>query len=235
MFGSYGLSSISGLFGDYASIRSGTYAKLMRSVYSNQNSTVGRTNTSRANANNWLNQKNQIQDSSEQLVSDASKLTNTGKNSLFAKGAYTEKDVDAIYQSVKSFASDYNKMVDASKTSSNSSVSGMASNLATTTKIVKGSLNDVGIDVDSEGKLSVNEKVFKNSDMRQVKRLFNGSSSYGGSVLSSASRINRMSAQSSSIGNGYGYYNSLGSLMGSSGRSSYGNYSNYYSLFNRYF
>ena len=110
----------------------------------------------------------------------------------------------------------------------------MASNLATTTKIVKGSLNDVGIDVDSEGKLSINEKVFKNSDMRQVKRLFNGSSSYGGSVLSSASRINRISAQSSSIGNGYGYYNSLGSLMGSSGRSSYGNYSNYYSLFNLY-
>ncbi|MBR1391705.1 MAG: hypothetical protein IJ567_09760 [Lachnospiraceae bacterium] len=238
-FGGYNSSSLSGILSNYNSIRSGSYGRMLKTYYGKQN-----TSTAKANANafglsaNALTRTNtqltNLKAESNDLKNAANKLLDNGKNSVWNKkevkpedGTVSrEYDVDAIYRSISTFAREYNSTLSAVSGTSGSAVQNAARSMTSTTNIVSKRLSSVGINVGTDGKLSIDEETFKKSNMDTVKGLFQGSTSYAGIISSAASRINTASgSQLSSLNNSF--YGRNG-LYGSS-------YSQLGSLFNAYF
>ena len=118
-----------------------------------------------------------------------------------ADGNETDQyDVASILSTVKSFADNYNKMFDAAESSTNSGVSANLTRIKESTAHSADALSQFGISVGSNGRLSVNEDVFKNADMAQVKSTFQD---YGSSVATSASLVNYYMGTQADASNGY--------------------------------
>lgn len=232
MAGLYGFSSYGSLFGgtsamssiysnlaQYASVRSGAYAKAAKAYYAKVATSDAKTSGKSDTADNSkITVKNgfagtalsTVKNEASELEASAKKLTGTGKDNLFSKEGY---DKDAVYKAVSNFVGNYNDTVSAVKGTDNVSVNSAANSLTRMTGVMRSSLSEVGILVGTDGKLSVDEEAFKNADESKMKNLFNGSSSYAGVVADSASRIaSQASSQlantgSSFYGNSGSYYN----------------------------
>lgn len=141
LFSSLGSSKStgSGLFGinlsEYASIRSGSYGKLMRSYFS-MDSTKGTSKSDDSTKNtieDLATTTSTSKDSTKTLAaieSDAKELTDSAKalytrsnNKVFTKDSGGSYDTDKIYKAVKRFADDYNSMLDTAGKSSTNRIS----------------------------------------------------------------------------------------------------------------
>lgn len=208
-------SSSMGLdFSTLASIRNGTYKKLLRSYYgqNGNNKTSGTsTNTKVNNFDNGIvdtnTSKNKVnattvRDNASDL-SDAYKSMNKqsvwekknvkNEDGTFAKNANgtikQEYDKDAIYKEVSDFVKKYNELVGSTADSNNTSVLRTAANMVNNTKANKDALARIGVSITKDNKLQIDEKAFKEADMASVKSLFAGTGSYARSVSSSATMI----------------------------------------------
>ncbi len=202
LFGSLGgtsisnVSAMSGILSDYASIKNGSYNKLLTSYYNKLNSedSEGTKQTTNKTTNTQLVSE---RDSAKELKDSADKLLKTGKDSLFNKTEIKQKDgsvkedydVDAIYKAVSDFVKDYNSTVENIGNSDARSVLTTGSNMVSFTKAMAKGLSDVGITVGLNNKLTIDEEAFKAADMSKVKSLFNGTGSFAYSVASSASTM----------------------------------------------
>jgi len=125
---------------------------------------------------------------------------------LYAKvkdedGRETDRyDTAGILSTVKSFADNYNKMFDAAESSTNSGVSANLTRIKESTARSADALGQFGVSIGADGRLSVNEDVFKNADMAQVKSTFQD---YGSSVATSASLVNYYMGTQADASNGY--------------------------------
>lgn len=229
---SYGSSNFLGInLAEYASIKSGAYGKALKAYYAknttstSSSSTEKESNSSKIQKDTAAKALSEIKNDASDLYSAASKLTTTGTKSLFNKkditttnedGTKTTKndyDRDAIYSAVKNFAKEYNTLIDsASSNAAGSNTSRTLSSMMNLTDVFKNQLGQVGITVDSNGKLSVDEEEFKKSDMLKVKGLFNGSNSYASNVGGYASTIGANASSNLNYGKNYtstGAYNSF--------------------------
>lgn len=191
-------SSSMNVFADFASIKNGSYGKLLKAYYGGNETAkknVGNNNATTTAADKINTTK--TRDTAAALRDAASTLTdNDKKTSLFEKkeikaedGTVTEDyDRDAIYKAVASFADKYNEFIDAAGDSENSATLRTASNMVNYVKANKKLLDDVGIAIGSDNKLTINAEKFNAADMNKVKTLFNGSSSVAGSVERSATQ-----------------------------------------------
>ncbi len=151
--------------------------------------------------------------SAASLKADAQTLAS---DALFEKvkdkdGKETDQyNVEKILSTVKSFASNYNNMFAASSSSGNSGVQSNLSYLKQKTADNAGALKQFGINVDSKGKISVDENTFKNADMSKVQQFFKD---YGSSVAINASLVDYYTKTQANAANSYnsaGTYNVLG-------------------------
>lgn len=187
------LSSLTSLLSDYASVRNGSYSKLVQKYYSldssDSSTSVSSTSTSKDSSKTLTS----ISDSTDALKESADKLYSNKSNSVFKKeevdGEYGY-NVDKIYSAVKDFVDDYNDVIDATAKSNTSSIASNSKSMITTTLTNKSLLSELGISIDSDGKLSVDEDTFKAADMSKAKTLFNGTGSYAYQVSAKASMIN---------------------------------------------
>lgn len=229
LFSSLGSSKStgSGLFGinlsEYASIRSGSYGKLMRSYFS-MDSTKG-TSKSDDNTKNTIEDlattTSTSKDSTKTLAaieSDAKELTDSAKalytrsnNKVFTKDSGGSYDTDKIYKAVKRFADDYNSMLDTAGKSSTNRISRSVSSMKNETSYNEKPLKEIGITVDEKtGKLSVDETTFKSADTEKIKNLFNGTGSYAYSVATKAAMTESYAKSEAAKSNTYtknGTYN----------------------------
>ena len=169
---------------DYASIKNGSYGKLLKSYYKETES----QNSSSDNKNEVNNDKNnsvdsykkqeitELQKSVDGLQDSANKLLQKGSASLF-KSEYKEADKENLYKAVSDFVSDYNAMVEKGSVSSFSSVANMSRRMEKTAGDHQNALEEIGISL-SKGKLTINKESFMNADMNQVKELFNENNSF---------------------------------------------------------
>lgn len=228
---------------EYASIKSGAYGKALKAYYaknstsrsgstSNDNKTK-ETNSSKLQKDTAKKALSEIKNDASDLYSAANKLTTTGSKSLFNKkditttnadGTKTTKndyDRDAIYSAVKNFAKEYNALIDsASSDAAGKSTSRTLSSMMNLTDVFKNQLEKVGITVDSNGKLLVDEEEFKKADMLKVKGLFNGSNSYASNVGGYASTIGSSASSDLNYGKTYtssGSYSSFESGLSYNG------------------
>lgn len=189
MFGSFDYTT-------YTSIKSGTYKKLLRAYYENEdnakNDAVSGKDT--ASASKQKVNATSVRDNAVD-VNDAVDALNDRKlwEKKTIKGedgtAKQDYDKDAIYKAVSKFAEEYNALVDSTGNSSDESVLRSAANMVNYVKANKDVLAKAGISIGEGNKLSVNEEVFKESDMSTVKSLFTGVGSFGKSVAGNASMI----------------------------------------------
>ncbi len=267
-----GLGMMGGVsFSDYASIRNGSYHKLLSSYYAlgdtdsdtktDSGSKTGASGSTTRTYNYWTpdgmvqrtydvgnrtrpttvngttatskdktSTLGTIEADAERLSDAADALLVSGTKSLFKQVTTTDKDGsqttgynrDAIYKAVNSYVSSYNALV---KSAGGSNVTAIRTSLSSITDYTKNNqdlLASVGITLDSEKKtLSIDEKAFKEADMETVKKLFQGSASYGYKVSTKASAIDyhaQYEASKASTYNSVGNYSfnySSGSMWNS--------------------
>lgn len=196
-------SGLSSLLTEYSNIQSGSYRKLLNSYYSDggkkANSTSSKNNINNISTSNDSTKKlKSIKEDANTLSETSKALIATGKKSVFQKidkkdeSGKTVKsyDVDSIYKSVKSFVEDYNDLIESTEESNTKSVANNINSMLTSTKANTSLLKDIGIKINSDYTLSIDEETFKNSDMSKVKSLFNGTGSYAYQVSVKASMIN---------------------------------------------
>lgn len=223
---------MSNFLSDYASIKNGSYGKLMKAYYSqNSNSdvkklakdSVGRT-VKDAVTKEDAKKLNKVQTTTDELKESADALLKTGSKSVFAQKDITTKDenglestkrgydVDAIYSAVNDFVNKYNSVINAVDSADVSTVTSRAQNMVNQTSYNESLLNKVGITMKDDGTLSLDKDTFMKADMSKVKSLFNGSGSYGYQVSAQASMINYSAdraASKTAIYTGSGTYNSV--------------------------
>lgn len=243
-----GLSSGSGRGGslgnlnflsDYAAIKNGSYGKLMKAYYA-KDSSPAKTSSADTTANNkktistasdTAKTLSDIEKAADSLKESADDLMTSGSKSVFAKKNVTTKDeqgfekttreydVNAIYNAVSAFTKDYNNLLSKTGSSNSDSIQRRENSLINVTKANEKLLSKVGITVNKDNTLSIDEETFKKSDMNSVKTLFNGTGSYSYNVSAQASMIDYAASRETTKANtytGFGTYSnsySSGSIM----------------------
>lgn len=202
----------SNFLADYASIKNGSYGKLMKAYYGSSASNTVKS-VAQKSVDSYSAKKTaptseetkayaKVQSTTDALKDAADKLMKTGTNSVFAKKDVTVKDEngiesttkeydkEGIYSAVNSFVASYNSVIQAvDKTESDTIMRRTTSMMNSTSGHLK-SLLAVGISVNLDGTLELDKKAFMEADMSTAKSLFSGTGSYAYSVSSQASMIN---------------------------------------------
>ena len=224
-------SSIS--LADYAAIRNGSYKKALKAYYASDNGKEALQKAGYKSSATTISGKDsneslaRMQTSAKELSESTSKLLQGGKKSVFATGTTKDSngkeydaydyDVDKIYDAVKDFVKDYNSTIDNVVSTNTNSIAQPAAAMINLTDSHKALLDNIGISIDKDYKLSIDEEAFKKANMGDVKSLFNTQGGYGYQVAAKASSINYNAqsemAKSSSYSNRahYNYYSIAGS------------------------
>ena len=188
IFGSLSGSSAGINLGDYASIKNGSYKKLLKAYYKEQDN-----KTSKVDSKDAKTEKKQ----NEQMSSTASDL-NTAARKLMDSKLLAEKtdeqgnktiDRDNLVKNMKSFVESYNNTLDEAVKSDNNSV--LRSAVWTTNMMKKNSgiLEDAGIKIGEDNKLTLDEDKLRKADTSVLNTLTQGHSSLIGRVAQKASSI----------------------------------------------
>lgn len=220
------------ILAEYASIRSGSYHKLLKAYYSDtgKSAVSDIVNPSTSTSKDSTKQLSKMENAAESLKESADALMTRGTKDVFKQTTITKEDgttskeyqKDAIYNKVKSFIDDYNSVVDVTEESNTKSIARASAQMIQLTNANKRLLDDIGISINKDDTLSIDKDTFMAADMNKVKSLFNGAGSYGYNVGVKASMIDYYAQNEASKANTYG----------SSGKYNYNysygsNYSNY--------
>lgn len=236
-----GMNNMYSMLSEYNNIKSGTYAKVVKEYYAkaveDEKTSADKTTEKSSKKVQTVSEEekalNQVQADAQSLANAADALITKGTDSLFREkditvkaedGSETTKrgyDTDAIYKAVKKFADGYNGLMASMGATDSDNISGQVSRMASMTKTYDKLLGEVGIEVGSDNKLTVNEDKVKAADMSTMKTLFNGTTSYAYNVATKASMINVSAASEANSTKMYtsnGTYDndwSMGSLLDS--------------------
>lgn len=226
LLGGYGSTSTnnsftSGLYSslsEYSTIRSGAYKKLLNSYYT-KTASSDKTSQSgtkyQVNGNSTIEKKQlaEVKDAADNLYSSASKLTDTSYSKSLFKNA--ESVTGEISSAVRKFVNNYNSLIDEAADTSNTKVTGKVSFMTSQTNAYKSSLEKVGITINDDKTLTVDDKKLAASDISDVRKLFNGSGSMAYQTFVRASAISSAAENAGTTSGLYGsngaynnYYNS---------------------------
>lgn len=202
--GLFGSSSLSGInFMDYASIKDGSYYKLMKAYYSKADSNdssnaSSKVNTSTSTAKDTSKKLASVESTAQDLSKTANQLLDKGTASVFNKVSKTDEngnvtngyDSDAIYKKVSAFVDSYNSLIKATASTGSENIAKSATDLVNMTDKNKDLLNSAGITInEKDHTLSISKDKFNSADMSSVKSMFNSTGSYGYQVSAKASMI----------------------------------------------
>lgn len=199
---------------DYAMIKNGSYGKLMKAYYANQDADM----------------KSRFGDSSKRLTmmrSSADSLKKSadalGNSALYEKKKFKKTDEetgeeievedydwDAITKAVKAFVDDYNTVVEQAGNSETKNVLRNAVWLTGITKKTGNLLSKVGISIGTGNKLEFNEDVLKEKttlgdgkieldNISTLKTLFTGYGSYANQISQKAYAISNAAARTKGV------------------------------------
>jgi hypothetical protein len=171
---------------DYASIKNGSYSKLMKAYY-----TSASDDTSSSSSSSTSTEKDSASAASaSSAYKSAEKLTTTD---------FSEDNIDDAYTAVSDFIKDYNSLIKNASSSSNASVQKQAQYMYDTMYSNYKLFANIGITLNSDRTLSISETSFKKGDVGTMKTLFNGSGSFADQVSSRASQIYRYASDGKSV------------------------------------
>lgn len=194
---------------DYASIKNGSYGKLMKAYYggsqSSSSSVSGATassgeKSSKSRTSNVLERileekKNpkvskEAQEANVKLTTGLSDLK-TSLSTLRNDSTYTDTSngksaADKVVSAVKAYVSDYNNVVSAAKGSTLTNKTAYVANMMSSTAANADKLSEIGISVNSNGTIELDEGMLKKAGTSKVQELFSAKdiTSYGSTVAS---------------------------------------------------
>lgn len=196
-----GLNSLYGLLSDRSTIKNGSYRKLLTSYYGTKQSSSTTTASKKSNStSNMLDRifdekrnpkvSKDVQESNSNLTSGLSDLRTSvstlQNDNTFTDTANGQSAGDKTVAAVKTFVSDYNKVVNAAKGSTLSNKTAYVANMMSGTAANADKLAEIGITVDSSGTLELDEAKLKAAGVSKVQDLFSAKDimSYGSIVAS---------------------------------------------------
>ena len=206
-------TGFSGLLGEYNQIRNGTYGKLLKAYYKKYNADGStKTNTTdkitdkvktSSDTVDTAKELESVKDSATALQDAAMKLSTvkTGSSSLYEKktivdtnedgstSTRTDYDYDTLVKSVQSFVDAYNETLESVGSIEASSVQQKTQWMTQVTKQYTDELAGVGISVDKDGRLALDEKAFREKDMMELQDFFEGTNSVLGQLARKASNL----------------------------------------------
>lgn len=208
LFSSMGTTSTStsseGLYGinlsDYASIKNGSYGKLMKSYYAldedNKTDKKSKNDTDDTDAT-----IRSIKTAADDLKDSAAALYSS--KGLFAKDSNGEYNMEAIYEKVNAFIEDYNSMIGSVGSAETESIANAGASIVNNTSNNIDMLSKMGISVSgADFTLSINKEKFMKSDISDIKSMFSGVGSFAYQVGAKASRVYSM-VEDKVSGSGY--------------------------------
>lgn len=191
----YGLGN--SLYGNFSQLSSVRSAQALKSYYGRnstaavqKNTTGNRYNYGMYAANSGLSN---VSKESTELSAAAKKLTDTGKDGLFA--SQEKYDADAAYKAASNFVTNYNETLNAVDQTTNAAVSSAAGSMTRMTRIVTRGLSGIGISVGKDGRMSIDEEEFKNASFDKVKSMLGTNGSFARIIGSSAQRLGSAAEQ----------------------------------------
>jgi len=197
----------------YASIKNGSYGKLLKAYYKEtgkESVQSTQQETQKDTQKDVVSSKEKealtkMQSTTDKLKESADALLDNGKNSVFNK-----EEADAVYNAVNQFVKDYNSVVSAAKEVGTDNVAKKAANMIESTRMNAKLLNQVGITINEDNSLSLDKETFQKADVSKVKNLFNSTGSFGYGVSAKASMLNYAADRAATKANTYtvnGTYN----------------------------
>lgn len=212
LFGNMGSNSSLGSFDfkQYASIKSGSYGKLLKSYYAEQKKNPGeeKPKTDRTNKKTSVEDTTGLSQMKKESDGLKSAVESLGKDELW-KQSEGEYDREKITSAVKSFVNEYNDVVKQSSKVNSKDVTQSMHYMTNMTSTMSKALSKVGINVGTDGKMSVDEDALNKANVSSIKSLFTGPASYGSQIVDKAGEISKAALMNSSI------YSSNGALSSS--------------------
>ncbi len=119
----------------------------------------------------------ELWNTSDDLRKRASELLETGENSLFGKTEET-KDTEKILSGVKDMIGSYNKTLELLKGADGSLNSFYYKELKSAAAANEEQLKSVGVTLNKDGSLSIDEKILGNADYDTLKKVFGSESKF---------------------------------------------------------
>ncbi|MCR4674140.1 MAG: hypothetical protein K5675_03940 [Lachnospiraceae bacterium] len=198
-------SGIAGMLGDYYSIQNGSYSKLMTSYYSSVETTdsSGSSSSKKTSVLDQILEERKNPTVSTEVASANSTLSSAVENLKSdvqtLQNASTYEDTTGgssarakVATALQGYVTDYNSAVEASKKSSMSTVSSNIAAIQSASSENADALKEIGITINNDGTLTLNEKALDTIDLSKVEELFSTEDSlgYGSSVSSRITRAN---------------------------------------------
>lgn len=185
---------------DYASIKNGSYGKLLKAYYSmdkdSGTSTSGSKNSSGKTTLDKILEERKNPTISKEAQEANSKLS-TGLSSLSGsvsklqnentfKSENGESASDKVVAAMKNFVTDYNNVVSAAKKSTLANKTSYVANMMDSTAANSEKLSELGVTINANGTLQLNETKLKAADVSKVQELFSKDDvmSYGSKISS---------------------------------------------------
>lgn len=191
---SSGSSDMLGIsYTDYASIKNGSYGKLVSAYYKKMDEEEGTSGSS--TIKDSKEKLTSINDAATRLSDSASALLDKGKDSLFktkvdeAGHSYVDYDTDEVYKAVKDFIDDYNDFLDSASEADTTTLLRAAKNMVSYAKANENALKAIGITIGSDNKLSIDEDEFKEASKARVQSVFQSTGGFAYQINAKASTV----------------------------------------------
>ena len=220
-------NSSGNLLSDYASIKNGSYGKLMKAYYAKMDAdsasltgdSAQKLTLMRSNADSLKKSADTLNSSS---LWEKKKITKTDEETG-EEIEVEDYDWDSITKAVKSFVEDYNSVVGAAGESDTKNILRNAAWMTGITDKTQNLLAQVGITVGKGNKLELDEDDLKKANITTLKSLFTGYNSFADKIAQKASGVSRAAtnatAKTSAVGAAYtkngNYFDTLSKLFSS--------------------
>ena len=211
-------SNLYSLFSERASIKNGTYKRLLKSYFnsvgSDSNGTSAKKNRSSNNIIDKLLKEKMYPTVSKDTQEANSNLT-SGLNSLQSSVSALQKSstyedtengstaADKVVSAMKSYVTNYNNVVTASKSSTLTNKTAYVANMMSATSKNANELAEIGVTLKQDGTLQLDETKLKGADLSKVQKLFSADNiqSYGSTISSRVKFAGGSSSTSSTTNN----------------------------------
>ena len=171
---------------EFNSIRSGSYGKLLSAYYKKMNSGDSAT------------QAIQKENENRKLVGgNASSLKSAAKT--LSKMNFAEASEEDSLKAIKSFVSSYNSVIDTADDVNSKSILRNAVWMTNITQKSSGLLNELGISVGKDNKLTLDETKWANANNSTKTALFNGRQGFAEKMIYKANQMTNSSAEKASF------------------------------------
>lgn len=189
-----GPAPMSTFLSDYASIRNGSYYKLMKAYYAkpDRSDRPSAVNPSgKESGKDTAKDLTGVQTATDRLKESADALLDTD---------FRKADTEEILSGINAFVKEYNSVLSSTKNLNTVSVLSRTVSLINTVKANENILSRLGIHAGADNTLSVDEKILEQADRGTLESIFSGNASFAYGVSAQASLIHFAAANAGTSG-----------------------------------